>query len=121
MVILLLIALTAGRPGHQDHSQTFDMAEYNHLYEGEELKFSQVVLYSWNPQYVRWHVEAWYIVDKENAIREAPSKVGNRWVMYKGKTKIYAKRYRETWTVSDPERDNKILFNEKFRVGLLPR
>jgi hypothetical protein len=46
---------------------------------------------------------------------------GPRWVVIVKGKRVYAKLYRETWTTHDPERDNKKVFDEKFRRGLALR
>jgi hypothetical protein len=62
-------------------------------------------------------VEWWCIVEDGHA----PMRSGPRWVVIVKGKRVYAKLYRETWTTHDPERDNKKVFDEKFRRGLALR
>ena len=116
-VALVFLTLSIGR----SQSLQYDMAEFNHYYRDGKLCFNQVVLYNWSHEHKRWHVEAWWLIEDEYNLREMPSKVGGRWVMQHDGWVIYAKRYRETWTTVDPERENKAIYEEKYRVGLPPR
>lgn len=70
-------------------------------------------------------MEYWRLVDDSNPAPYTPMKIGDRWVVVlviDGKARrIYAKSFEETWTNYDPERENKNVFDEKYRRGLPAR
>ncbi len=95
--------------------QVFDMVECNHYYDDDEL----VILYSWNHQYRRWHVERYYLLDEDDPLLHLPVKVGEMWAMtIRDGSRMYARMYRETYTNHDPEVWNKRVYGESHRVGL---
>lgn len=121
--------LYASGPGPNSGSQLkerVDLIELNHFYD--ELgrhQFDQVIFYEWSPDYRRFHVIAWSLV--EGDLSRLPSKVSGsgetsvHWFDRDSKIKreVRSKLYRETWSQVDPERANKQLIDEKYRLSLM--
>lgn len=101
---------------------TYSAIEINHRYDDMDRHcYDQVLLWDWNAEYRRYDVQAWFLLSN-NTLHERPRKVGDYYIIdltRDGKSyKIKSKIFRETWTDTDPERDNKNLMDEKFRRGL---
>ena len=98
----------------------------NHFYDDlGRHAYDQVIFYEWSPDYRRFHVIAWCLVENDTSripIREAGSRdYVTRWYDRDSKIQreVRSKLYRETWSQVDPERANKRLIEEKYRVSLL--
>ena len=121
MLLLIALVLDAGsRP--QVRELEYGVIEINHRYDDQGRHcYDQMILWDWNAQYRRHHVAAWFLIDP--ARHEMPRKVGDMWYFTIPKldgpqVKIKSKIRRETWTEHDPEREDKKLFDEKYRRGL---
>ncbi len=126
----LLLALTFltshSGAGSRDLTERVDLIELNHFYDdlGRNM-YDQVIFYEWSPDYRRYHVIAWCLV--ENDLGRMPSKVVGsddyvvRWHDRDSKVRreVRSNLYRETWTRVDPERANKKLLDEKLRTSLI--
>lgn len=94
----------------------FDLLELNHRHdEAGRHCYDQILCWSWSPDYRRHDIEAWWLVTKNT-----PRRQGDQWIVEhtphnQPTIKVVGKAYRETWTTNDPERDNKLLKDEKFR------
>lgn len=107
-------------------SERVDLIELNHLFsEDGGSCFDQVIFYEWSHDYSRFHVIAWYLLD--NAPERKPVKDFHRKDYYcewfdvdsNIKRQVRSKLYREAWTTIDPERINKLVFEEKYRSSLI--
>lgn len=103
-----------------------DLIELNHFFDDlGRPAYDQVIFYEWSPDYQRFHVIAWCLVDEE--LHRMPSKVHGRggyavrWYDRDARIdrEVKARLYRETWTQVDPERANKKWIDEKYRISLL--
>lgn len=118
IVILLAIALGSGQ-GIQP-PQRCDLIEVNTVLtdEGKEA-YTQVIFREWSPDYRRHHIMGWMI---PRGLSEFPVKVGHKWVSRwtfgRKSFHIEAKMLQETRTVGDPERVEKLIFDEKLRTPL---
>ena len=70
----------------------------------------------------RLDVSDWWLVERVK-VEQLPRKVGEVWlvdhVSHAGQKYLVRSRiYRQTWTLNDPERDNKLLKPEELRRGL---
>lgn len=128
--IFVLVALTAmpSDPGPRDRDATesVDLIELNHFYDDlGRHAYDQVIFYEWSPDYRRFHVIAWCLV--ENDLSRLPTRNphnGEYFVRWhdrdaKVRREVRSKLYRETWSQVDPERINKKLLDEKYRTSLL--
>jgi hypothetical protein len=102
-----------------------DLIEFNHYYDDlGRHQFDQVIFYEWSPDFRRFHVIAWSLV--EGDLRRVPAKLPGsgeyavKWYDRDARVQreVHAKLYRETWTQSDPERINKQFIEEKDRLSL---
>ncbi len=121
----LLHAAGPSPNSHGEFRERVDLIELNHYYDDlGRLQFDQVIFYEWSPDFRRFHVIAWSLV--EGDLRKMPSKVpGNaeysvKWFDRDSKVQreVRSKLYRETWSQTDPERINKLLIDEKDRLSL---
>jgi hypothetical protein len=100
---------------------TFDLVELNHYYKDGKLDFDQIIFYDYSFQYRRWHVQGYLLVDGIEPVHP-PYRVGGKWKVRTSKGVVrWGRMFRETWTTHDPERENKRVFEEKYRRGLGPR
>lgn len=109
-------------------SETVDLIELNHFYDDlGRHSYDQVIFYEWSPDYSRYHVIAWSLVEQDKS--RVPRKDAHRkdyyveW--YDRDARVYrevrSKVCRETWSQIDPERANKKLMDEKYRLSLLQK
>lgn len=129
--LLLLPALAfadgSGAAPHQSKVvQKVDLVELNHRYDDQGRHcYDQVIFYEWSPDFRRYHVVAWCLVDngltRLPTLDHAKDRYVVRWYDRESSRhrEIWAPVYRETWSDWDPERANKELMDEKYRVSLL--
>ncbi|GIX00898.1 MAG: hypothetical protein KatS3mg111_4230 [Pirellulaceae bacterium] len=108
-------------------SERVDLIELNHFYdERGRHAYDQVIFYEWSPDYCRFHVIAWCLV--ENNTHRMPTRVPGasgdwavRWLDRDTMVhrEVRSRLFRETWSHVDPERANKKLLEEKYRISLL--
>jgi hypothetical protein len=122
--ILVAHSGAAVRP-HQS-IQRVDLIELNHCHdETGRHCYDQLVFYEWSPDYRRYHVVAWCLVDQGLARMPAFDHSKRLYIVswYDRESgrhrEIWSPIFRETWSDSDPERANKKLLDEKYRVTLL--
>ena len=87
-----------------------DLVEVNHYAPVGCNGFTQLIAWDWSPEFRRWHAQQWLILTEW-------SRVGNTvWCAGDGvEVRIGSRLFRETWTVTDPERDNQKLFPSEYR------
>lgn len=103
MAILILVAAITRGPVPQN----VDWIELNHvLGESGEVRFSQIILWEWNPRYRRHDAIGWWCVELDSvSIPRTPQGYS---VSYKGKH--YASRqFSQSWTRHDPEVESRKL------------
>lgn len=125
-LILLVMGVPRGGLKGRDIVQNVDVIEYNHYYnEDGGHVYDQVIFYEWSPDYGRLHVVYWRLVKKPGGVtpRKDPCRKDYycRWydTEYKRYRVVRSKIMQETWTKTDPERENKRLMEERYRAGLL--
>lgn len=127
MFALMILMASIGSSSSSAIESRVDLIELNHFYDDlGRHAYDQVILYEWSPDYRRHHVIAWMLLDESSEIGKFPQKEqGSRdwivkWYDRDAKTKriVRSKLYRETWSQVDPERENKQLFDEKYRTTL---
>lgn len=125
MLVALLAIPSDPGPHGRDVTEKVDLIELNHFYDDlGRHAYDQVIFYDWSPDYRRFHVIAWCLV--ENDVSRMPTRnPGNgeysvRWYDRDAKVRreVRSPLYRETWSQVDPERDNKKLLDEKYRSSL---
>ncbi len=72
---MLLIVLMSGHHSKQyDDLIESDLMELNHSVSCDGVcRFDQVILWSWSPDYRRWHVQYWVIVGATGSSSEISS------------------------------------------------
>lgn len=133
--LILIAMLHGGRQSELQGSDAvyrFDLMEINHCYdESGKLRYTQVMCMNWKPDYRRFNVEFWTLIENTDSPRNRPvvvdhfySKPQPRW-RYQfrfrhstGNAMIYSQMLRETKTVRDPERDDKQIWPQENRCGL---
>ena len=103
-----------------------DLIEHNTVIESNgKPKFSQVILWERLPATGSYVVREWYMLTDFNAEIGTPYKTtGGQWEVVlpnrRAKVKVYSDLYRETRTLTDPERENQKVLDVKFRL-LFPK
>ena len=126
--VLVACMAMAADPGPRGREETekVDLIELNHFYDDlGRHAYDQVIFYEWSPDYRRFHVIAWCLL--ENDLSRLPTRNPNngeyvvRWHDRDAKVQreVRSPLYRETWSQVDPERVNKKLLDEKYRTSLL--
>ena len=126
--LLLPLLLMASGPadGTAVLRESVDLIELNHFYDNlGRHSYDQVIFYEWSEEYSRYHVIAWSLVEDDAPRLPFRLPASNdylvRWYDRDAKCRreVRSKLYRESWTRSDPERENKKLLEEKYRISLL--
>lgn len=126
--LLLPLLLWASGPsdGNPTLRESVDLIELNHFYDDlGRHTYDQVIFYEWSVEYSRYHVIAWCLVEEDQSrmpvLLPGGREVQVRWYDrdVKRMREVRSKLYRETWTQTDPERENKKLLDEKYRSSLL--
>ena len=88
----------------------FAVLELNHRFDefGTHC-FDQIIVWEWVPAHRRYDVVCWWLVDPVSLDR-LPAKRGSKWQIVKQvenrRILFRSAIYRETWTNTDPEREN---------------
>lgn len=126
-LLLPLLLMASGPSGSTTVLRdSVDLIELNHFYDDlGRHAYDQVIFYEWCEEFCRYHVVAWSLVEEDYLRLPVASPGGRttvvRWFDRDAKRhrEIRSRLYRESWTQTDPERDNKKLFEEKLRITLL--
>ena len=126
LLLPLMLWLSGPTDGNPILRQSVDLIELNHFYDDlGRHTYDQVIFYEWSVEYSRYHVIAWCLVEDDQS-RMPVLLPGGREVQVcwfdrdvKRTREVHSKLYLETWTQTDPERENKKLLDEKFRNTLL--
>ncbi len=125
-IVAVLVLFTSGSSGAKPLSERVDLIELNHCLDDlGRHTFDQVIFYKWSPDYRRYHVVAWCLV--ENDLSRLPTRVaGTNDVVVNwydrdahSQRQVRSSLYRETWSQNDPERLNRKLLDEKYRTSLI--
>ncbi|GAB5405157.1 MAG: hypothetical protein Aurels2KO_33880 [Aureliella sp.] len=121
---LLIASAGHSQGGSECVSEKVDLIELNHHYDDlGRHNYDQVIFYEWCPEYKRFHVIAWCLVDEEETRRPRRSARLGKWTVHwqdrnPGIVRVVESRlFRETWSQVDPERANKELLQEKHRLS----
>lgn len=124
MTYLILLALFLGNSGgtRQPH-ETCDLIELNAYYDDcGKLAYRQYIFYDYSPDYRRYDVVFWCLESDAGPVIKRGGKYNVVFIdrMAKSTRKtMQAKLYRETHTVTDPERENKRFLSEVMRRVLV--
>lgn len=123
----LILILAIGVGSRSPVVVVVDLVEVNHFYDEEsgEHKFNQVVIYEIDPVTKMKMVIDWYMLEKDR-LDKCPSRNYETqgcslfWPDDRS-VKVVSRMFTETWTTHDPERENKKIFPEHYRIGILKR
>lgn len=119
---ILCIALVLDSGFGKTPTQTVDLIELNHALASDgKAMFTQVILRKWSHDYRRWDVVSWCI---PSSIDGMPRKVRDHYEVKfgnfaSGPLVVSSAMFIETTTIGDPERNEKRLFPESMREGLI--
>ncbi|MGN6547545.1 MAG: hypothetical protein ACTHK7_21005 [Aureliella sp.] len=122
---LLVMASAASGGSGEVVQDTVDLIELNHFYDNlGRHAYDQVVFYEWSAEYSRYHVMGWCLIEDDPTRLPFRLPLSHDYFMrwYDGEAKCHREvrshLYRESWTQFDPERENKKLLEEKYRIHL---
>jgi hypothetical protein len=124
--LALLCSTGFGSSNSTIAKQRVDLIELNHFLDdtGRHV-FDQLVFYEWNPDRSAYRVIAWRMVKRSGQLPQRtwhPPGYLCIWQDEGVMREIWAPAFRETWTQSDPERENRKTFSENRRPELaVPR
>lgn len=102
-----------------------DLIEVNHFYDCEgRLVFNQIIYYDWSHDDARYQIRDWRLLKDHDQIPTRDWRNGgyrSEWVDFKqrnGLRSISAVSVRETWTLHDPELDERAILAQEKRKEL---
>jgi hypothetical protein len=120
--ILLFLVLVVG--SMRDRTYHCDMLELNHFYDSNARHcYDQVILWKWYVPEYEYHVSEYYMLGQGSADEHHPPQKNYSSDLYeaqKGKYRIIAPHYRESWLQIDPEREDKKKLDERLRIRTIP-
>jgi hypothetical protein len=126
--LLTLVFIGTSQPAQRNVLlDNVDLIELNHFYDDlGRHAYDQILFYGWSAEFCRYDVIAWYLVeDNDSPVpMRLPGSGGYMVRWYDRDVRRYreirSRLYCETWTHTDPERENKQLLEEKYRLSLTP-
>lgn len=126
--MIWLIALLSIPLGVATHEHV-DLIELNNYHDSRgHLVFSQVIFYERNPGNGRFQVRAWCMVDDRELLNRRPLRnINGLYVCELNDSnerltrRIVSRLFRESWSMVDPEREDKRKHDESLRVSLVKR
>jgi hypothetical protein len=126
--VIVLIALLSIPLNLTTHEHV-DAIELNHFFDQRgHLVYDQLVFWERTPTTGRFQVRAWCLVDDREAINRRPLKNDNG--LYECfavdsnerlTRRIVSRVFRESWSQTDPEREDKRFHHERLRIELVKR
>lgn len=122
MMTMLLIVVAILPAGGEPMRDSVDVAEVNHFYDerGKHV-FTQLVFWQWRPLESDYRVVAWRL-PKSDGARPRRDHVTGDWVSrwWDGETfrEVRAGAFRETWTQTDVEQDDRSYLPKEQRREL---
>lgn len=123
-IFSLLLVCSSGHSGSDSTvaKQRIDLIELNHFLDdtGRHV-FDQLVFYEWNAEQAAYRVIAWRMVKRNSQLPQRtwrPHGYKCVWQDEGVMREIWAPAFRETWSQSDPERENRKKFSENRRPEL---
>lgn len=120
-----LVFCPPGSSGNE-MAEKVDLIELNHFYDLEgKHQYDQIIFYEWSTEFRRFHVISWNLVEQELSRLPTRRPLQREYVVSwydrdsRMEREVYSKIFRQTWSQVDPERANKKLIDEKYRVSLL--
>lgn len=111
-------------------SEYVDCIKLNHFYDAKgRLVYDQVVFYEWTPTTGKFQVRAWCLVEDREHLNRRPVK-NEETGIYESEyadsntrlnRRVQSRLFWESWSQSDPERENKRVFPECLRIELVKK
>ena len=101
-----------------------DMIEINHFYDCRGCHvYDQVIFWRRNPGTLRFEVGFWTLCDEQDKYptRLSDGLIHCRWQDGQQFRDVRSRLLRESWTQTDPERENRRQLDEADRCGLICR
>jgi len=104
-----------------------DLTELNHYFDAQGRNvYDQVIFYEWSPEHSVYHVRSWIIVEDSQRLPRRNYSNNIYKIRYTDRESkierlITSTHFRESYTQTDPERDNKRLLDERLRHSLIKR
>ena len=117
-MIFLLLALS----NPFTRSEHADLLELNHHYDLRGCHvYDQLIIWRRNPAIGRFEVRAWILCDTQGKypVRSASGVYCVTWIDYGKPREVVSRQYRESWTQTDPEREDQKRVHVDDRVRLI--
>lgn len=130
LVLLVVLALSSYSIFSSVARENVDAIELNHFYDKSgKLVYDQVVFYEFSPVDGKFNVRGWCLVEDSHNLNRRPIKnelsglYQVDWLDTDARVlrKVTSRTFRESWTQTDPERDNKKYLHESSRLSLSRR
>jgi hypothetical protein len=126
ILLIPLLLLSSGQPvGDSKICQRVDLIELNHFFDDlGRHAYDQVIFFEWSEEYLRYDVIAWCLVEHDDGRVPVHLPSSGEYVVRwfdrdaRAEREVRSQLFRETWTQIDPERANKRLLEEKYRISL---
>lgn len=125
IVLIALLSIPLNLTTHEH----VDAIELNHFFDQRgHLVYDQLVFWERNPANGRFQVRAWCLVDDRETLNRRPLKNDNG--LYECfavdsnerlTRRIVSRVFRESWSQTDPEREDKKHHHESLRIELVKR
>ena len=130
VALALLFICSAAFRSKDTASESVDAIELNHFYDqaGKPI-YDQVIFYEKAPETGRFRVRGWCLVDDKQELTRRPIKSETTGLYhvdyYDTDAKLFrhikSRIIRESWSQTDPEREDKKHFHESLRRSLIKK
>ena len=120
MIFLLLASLT--QPFTR--SEQADLLELNHHYDMRGCHvYDQLIVWRQNPSTFRFEVASWTLCDVQGKypVRSQSGVYRVTWLDSGKPREVVSRQFRESWTQTDPERDNQKRLHPDDRIRLIEK
>jgi hypothetical protein len=118
MIFLLLASLT--QPfARSEHA---DLLELNHHYDLRGCHvYDQLIVWRQNPATFRFEVASWTLCDTQGKypVRSQSGVYRVTWIDSGKPREVVSRMFRESWTQTDPEREDQKRVHPEDRIGLI--
>lgn len=120
MIFLLLASLTSPFT----RAEQADILELNHYYDLQGCHvYDQLIIWTRNPANGRFEVRAWTLCDSQGKYPvRGPSGIYRvSWIDSNKPREVVSRQFRESWTQTDPERDDQKRLHPDDRIRLIEK
>jgi hypothetical protein len=115
MIAKLLLGLGIGIFGSAEYPSTHvDCIELSHIFDMKgRIIYDQMIAWEWNPTNGKFQVRGWCLCNEDYPITfDGITKFENK------DYRLHSPLFRESWSILDPERENKKVWPESMRYAL---